>query len=55
VTLRDSDGSTANGGSRDGKQIVPSTWVQASVTPDAPHLMPGPKPDSDNQMGYGYQ
>jgi CubicO group peptidase (beta-lactamase class C family) len=44
-----------NGGSRNGKQIVPEAWVRASVTPDAPHLMPGPKPDSSNEMGYGYQ
>jgi CubicO group peptidase (beta-lactamase class C family) len=44
-----------NGGSRDGRQIVPRAWVEASVTPDAPHLMPGPKPDSDGLMGYGYQ
>ena len=46
-----------NGGSRNGKQIVPEAWVRASVTPDAPHLMPGPKPNSDssNEMGYGYQ
>jgi hypothetical protein len=29
-----------NGGSRDGRQIVPRAWVEASVTPDAPHLMP---------------
>ena len=44
-----------NGGSRNGKQIVPEAWVRASVTPDAPHLMPGPKPNSSNEMGYGYQ
>jgi hypothetical protein len=44
-----------NGGSRDGTQIVPKAWVQASVTPDAPHLMPGRKPNSSSEMGYGYQ
>lgn len=44
-----------NGGSRNGRQIVPEAWVRASVTPDAPHLMPGPKPGSSNEMGYGYQ
>ena len=44
-----------NGGRRDGVQIVPEAWVRASVTPDAPHLMPGPKPDSIENMGYGYQ
>jgi CubicO group peptidase (beta-lactamase class C family) len=42
-----------NRGSRNGRQIVPEAWVEASVTPDAPHLMPGDDPGSD--MGYGYQ
>jgi CubicO group peptidase (beta-lactamase class C family) len=45
----------ANGGMRDGRQIVPAAWVEASVTPDAPHLMPGSNPDPDWTMGYGYQ
>jgi CubicO group peptidase (beta-lactamase class C family) len=44
-----------NGGRRNGVQIVPEEWVKASVTPDAPHLMPGPKPGTTNEMGYGYQ
>ena len=44
-----------NGGSRDGRQIVPRAWVRASVTPDAAHLMPGPKPGSSETLGYGYQ
>jgi len=44
-----------NGGRRGRTQIVPEAWVRASVTPDAPHLMPGPKPDSIENMGYGYQ
>jgi CubicO group peptidase (beta-lactamase class C family) len=44
-----------NGGRWEGKQVIPAAWVKDSVTPDAPHLMPGPKPDSDNPMGYGYQ
>jgi len=39
-----------------GEQLVPATWVKASVTPDAPHLMPGrDNPGSDWPMGYGYQ
>ena len=42
-------------GNWNGRQIVPEAWVDASVTPDAPHLMPGPKPNTDNEMGYGYQ
>jgi CubicO group peptidase (beta-lactamase class C family) len=32
-----------------GKQIVPSKWVQSSLTPDAPHIQPG------ETFGYGYQ
>lgn len=45
----------ANGGRRNGVQIIPEEWVKASVTPDAPHLMPGPKPGTTDLMGYGYQ
>lgn len=32
-----------------GKQLVPEPWIRASLTPDAPHLMPG------DEFGYGYQ
>lgn len=42
-------------GKLNGKQIVPANWVKASVTPDAPHLMPGKRDNSDSTMGYGYQ
>lgn len=42
-------------GNWNGQQIVPESWVRASITPDAPHLMPGKRPDSDYSMGYGYQ
>jgi len=39
-----------------GIQLVPAEWVKASVTPDAPHLMPGKNnPASGWSMGYGYQ
>ncbi|WP_016969181.1 serine hydrolase domain-containing protein [Pseudomonas tolaasii] len=38
-----------------GKQIVPASWVKASLTPDAPHLVPGQRTSSDSTMGYGYQ
>lgn len=43
------------GGVWRGEQIVPASWVHDSVTPDAPHLMPGENPLSDYPMGYGYQ
>ncbi len=42
-------------GNWNGRQIVPEAWVAASITPDAPHLMPGPNPNSSNDLGYGYQ
>jgi CubicO group peptidase (beta-lactamase class C family) len=38
-----------------GEQIISEGWVHDSVTPDAPHLMPGKKPDTENALGYGYQ
>lgn len=43
------------GGKWGDRQIVPADWVKASVTPDAPHLMPGDNDASDFQLGYGYQ
>lgn len=43
------------GGQWDGQQIVSADWVKASVTPDAPHLMPGDTGLSDSLFGYGYQ
>jgi CubicO group peptidase (beta-lactamase class C family) len=42
-------------GNWNGAQIVPAQWVKDSVTPDAPHLMPGKRKNSDSIMGYGYQ
>jgi len=44
-----------NKGLWNGKQIVSSDWIEASTTPDAPHLMPGDNPNSDFPLGYGYQ
>lgn len=44
-----------NKGNWFGEQLVDAAWVEASVTPDAPHLMPGENPASDYPMGYGYQ
>lgn len=38
-----------------GQQIVPADWVRASVTPDAPHLMPGKRASADHDEGYGFQ
>lgn len=39
-----------------GERLVSAEWVRASVTPDAPHLMPGrDNPLHDWPMGYGYQ
>lgn len=43
------------GGCWRGRQIVPSEWVNASVRPDAPHLVPGDTGLSDSLLGYGYQ
>jgi len=44
-----------NNGKFNGRQIVPAQWVKASVTPDAPHLMPGTNEHSNRLLGYGYQ
>ncbi len=45
-----------NQGNWQGKQLVPKQWVIDSVTPDAPHLMPGVNnPNSSFSYGYGYQ
>ncbi len=44
-----------NKGVWNGEQIIPAEWVQASVTPGAPHLQPGDNPASDSVLGYGYQ
>ena len=44
-----------NYGNWNGEQVVPKQWVIDSITPDAPHLMPGDNPLSNTKMGYGYQ
>jgi CubicO group peptidase (beta-lactamase class C family) len=44
-----------NGGAWNGAQVIPADWVRDSVTPDAPHLTPGPRPTANLPMGYGYQ
>ncbi|MCI4643864.1 MAG: beta-lactamase family protein [Hyphomonadaceae bacterium] len=49
------------GGAWQGRQIVPQDWVRASLTPDAPHLVPNAvlAPDAPSgygqDLGYGYQ
>jgi CubicO group peptidase (beta-lactamase class C family) len=46
-----------NNGNWNGRQIVPESWVKASLHADAPHLQPG-KPilaDHAFDLGYGYQ
>ena len=42
------------GGARDGEQIVPRAWVEASTRPSAPRLEPGDNPASFWTFGYGY-
>ncbi len=42
-------------GNWNGTQVVPAAWVKASVTPDAPHLVPGKRANSSWVLGYGYQ
>lgn len=44
-----------NNGSWNGAEVVSADWVRASVTPDAPHLMPGKRASSDSAWGYGFQ
>ncbi len=44
-----------NQGYWNGQQIVPAQWVTDSVTPDAPHLVPGERDSADLTLGYGYQ
>jgi CubicO group peptidase (beta-lactamase class C family) len=44
----------AHQGNWNGVQIVPPEWVRASITPDAPQLMPGRRASSTEIWGYGY-
>jgi CubicO group peptidase (beta-lactamase class C family) len=48
-----------DGGRRDGVQVVPADWVEASLRPAAAHLQPGASPPSASGFGagfgYGYQ
>jgi CubicO group peptidase (beta-lactamase class C family) len=38
-----------------GEQVVPEQWIEDSITPDAPHLMPGKRDNATTDFGYGYQ
>lgn len=38
-----------------GTPVVPAAWVRASVTPDAPHVMPGKRNNAAEKDGYGFQ
>mgnify|MGYP000375850288 CR=1 FL=1 len=38
-----------------GEQVIPAQWIEDSITPDAPHLMPGKRDTSSSKFGYGYQ
>ena len=51
ITARD----YAKGGLWRGKRLISEEWVTASVTPDAPHLLPGDNAASDYGLGYAYQ
>lgn len=42
-------------GISNGEQLIPADWIEQSITPDAPHLMPGERNNSDTDLGYGYQ
>lgn len=44
-----------NAGRMGERQIIPSDWVKASISPDAPHLIPGKRDNADEDFGYGYQ
>ena len=44
-----------NGGARDGRQVIPISWVSESVYRDEPRLQPGENPDSSWSFGYGYK
>ena len=44
-----------NNGRWDDEQVVPSAWVDASHSMDAPHLQPGVNDLSSSAWGYGYQ
>ncbi len=44
-----------NDGMYNGSQLVSQSWIEASLTPDEPHLMPNQSELSSSLYGYGYQ
>ena len=44
-----------NGGARNDNQIIPSQWVEDSISIHGDHLKPGDNPNSFWTFGYGYQ
>jgi len=38
-----------------GEQVVSAQWIEDSITPDAPHLIPGKRDNAKPIFGYGYQ
>ncbi|NER16604.1 serine hydrolase domain-containing protein [Spongiivirga citrea] len=44
-----------NNGKWNNNQIINNEWINLSITPDAPHLLPGQNPNSNNEYGYGFQ
>ncbi|MBR9789178.1 MAG: serine hydrolase [Vibrionaceae bacterium] len=42
-------------GRLNGVQIISEQWIEESITPDAPHLMPGKRDSASTKLGYGYQ
>ncbi|MEJ2763405.1 serine hydrolase [Photobacterium sp. MCCC 1A19761] len=42
-------------GRLNGEQIIPAQWIKDSITPDAPHLIPGKRANANTHWGYGYQ
>ena len=37
------------------QQILPSSWVEKSTSPDAPYLIPGKRDNAATLFGYGFQ